>query len=93
MNRNWFLERLQLTTEGDKFIQYATPFSRGIFSRIPIAELDNFRNWLGKGNRGLVKIRYRGPRNNVPSARYRHPITRQSTCLKEDATHFSVYLA
>jgi hypothetical protein len=91
MNSNWFIERLQYTTDNHKFIQYATPGARGFFSRIPIAELDNFRNWLGKGNRGLVKIRYRGPRSNVPSARYRTKITRQSTCLKEDATHFSVY--
>jgi len=91
MNKNWFIERLQLTTDGDKFIQYATPFHRSIFYRIPIAELDNFRNWLGKGNRGLVKIRYRGPRFNTPSANRRGYLSKQSTCLKEDATHFSVY--
>ena len=37
------------------------------------------------------KIRYRGPRFNVPSARYRSFMSKATTCLKEDAIAFSVY--
>jgi hypothetical protein len=37
------------------------------------------------------KMRYRGPRFNVPSASRRFGVSKQTTCLLEDATHFSVY--
>ena len=91
MNRDWFIDRLEKTNNGDQFIQYAKDAqgSRALFKRIPIGQLDSFKNWLG--NRGLVKIRYRGPRFNLPSSRGRGFISMASTCLKGDATHFSVY--
>jgi len=72
----------------DSFSKYS---GRGaaLFTRIPISELECFKKWIGV--RGVVKIRYRGPRFNVPSARSRSGLSKQSTCLKQDATHFSVY--
>jgi hypothetical protein len=57
------------------------------FTRIPIEYLDQFR----AAYPGVYRIRYRGPRFNTPSAKYRGSNSKQSTCLKEDATHFSVY--
>jgi hypothetical protein len=58
-----------------------------LYHRIPIQFLDQFRDVYP----GAYRIRYRGPRFNTPSARYRGWLSKQSTCLKEDATHFSVY--
>jgi len=46
--------------------------------------LDHFRNV----HPNKYKIRYRGPRAHRT---YRSPISKASTCLKEDATHFSAY--
>jgi hypothetical protein len=71
-----------------------TPYKKtgvsAVYHRIPIQYLDIFRRMnalMGK----YYKIRYRGPRFNVPSARFRGYISKASTCLKSDATHFSVY--
>lgn len=61
-----------------------------IYHRVPISMLENFRSEMAKQGK-FYKIRYRGPRFNTPSARYRGWNSKQSTCLKEDATHFSVY--
>lgn len=61
-----------------------------IYHRMPIFMLENFRSEMAKQGK-FYKIRYRGPRFNTPSARYRGWNSKQSTCLKEDATHFSVY--
>jgi len=58
--------------------------SHAHYSRIPIHLLDHFRNV----HPNKYKIRYRGPRAHRT---YRSPISKASTCLKEDATHFSVY--
>ena len=58
-----------------------------LYHRIPIEYLAQFRSAYP----GAYRIRYRGPRFNTPSARYRGWLSKQSTCLKEDATHFSVY--
>jgi hypothetical protein len=58
-----------------------------LYHRIPIQYLDQFRSAYP----GIFRIRYRGPRFNTPSARYRGSLSKQSTCLKQDATHFSVY--
>lgn len=69
------------------FDNYRNSGNRAIFHRIPIQLLDEFRSVYP----GKFKIRYRGPRFNTPSARYRGWLSKQSTCLKEDATHFSVY--
>lgn len=63
---------------------------RAMYHRVPIQFLDEFRSTMRKY--GLTfKIRYRGPRFNVPSAKHRGSLSKQSTCLKQDATHFSVY--
>ena len=69
------------------FDNFRKPGVRAFFHRIPIEYLNQFRSAYP----GVYKIRYRGPRFNTPSARYRGWLSKQSTCLKEDATHFSVY--
>ena len=58
--------------------------SHAYYSRIPIHLLDHFRYVY----QNKYKIRYRGPRAHRT---YRSSISKASTCLKEDATHFSVY--
>ena len=63
---------------------------RAIYYRIPISLLDEFRKTMASEGK-FFKIRYRGPRFNTPSARYRSYNSKATTCLKEDATHFSVY--
>jgi hypothetical protein len=60
------------------------------YHRIPISMLELFRSEMAKQGK-FYKIRYRGPRFNVPSARFRSYQSKATTCLKEDATHFSVY--
>lgn len=61
-----------------------------LYHRVPIQYLNEFRSEMAK--KGLFfKVRYRGPRFNVPSARFRGGNSKQSTCLKEDAIAFSVY--
>ena len=69
------------------FDYYRKPGVRASFHRIPIQYLAEFRNAYP----GVYKIRYRGPRANVPSARFRSWTSRQSSCLKEDAVAFSAY--
>ena len=61
-----------------------------LYHRVPIQFLEIFRSEMSNQNK-FFKVRYRGPRANTPSARFRSPSSRQSTCLKEDATHFSAY--
>jgi hypothetical protein len=61
-----------------------------VYHRVPIQFLEIFRKEMAKENK-YFKIRYRGPRANTPSARYRSAASKQSTCLKQDATHFSAY--
>ena len=72
------------------FTQFKKSGVRATFHRIPIMYLEEFRLVNAKLGQ-FYKIRYRGPRFNTPSARYRGWNSKQSTCLKEDATHFSVY--
>jgi hypothetical protein len=69
------------------FEQYKIPHFRSSFYRVPIELLDEFR----KAYPSMYKLRYRGPRFNTPSARYRGWNSKQSTCLKEDAIAFSAY--
>jgi hypothetical protein len=66
------------------FSFYDEPDRTAIYTRIPICFLDHFRSL----NKGQYKIRYRGPRAHRAN---RSPISKATTCLKEDATHFSVY--
>ena len=73
------------------FEQYKTGGFTSIYYRIPIAILYYFRSEMAKKGK-YFKIRYRGPRFNTPSARFRGSMSKQSTCIKQDATHFSVYL-
>jgi hypothetical protein len=74
----------------DSFERYKKPNRRAIYTRIPIGQLDEFRKVMRQY--GLCfKTRYRGPRFNVPSASRRFGTSKQTTCLLEDATHFSVY--
>jgi hypothetical protein len=64
--------------------------TRAIYHRIPITMLELFRSEMAKQGK-FFRIRYRGPRFNTPSARYRGWNSKQSTCLREDAIAFSVY--
>ena len=72
------------------FEQYKKSGVSAIYHRVPIELLAEFRKVMAHQGK-YYKIRYRGPRFNTPSARYRGSLSKQSTCLKEDATHFSVY--
>ena len=72
------------------FEQFKKPGVRALYHRIPIQMLDEFRGEMSKQGM-FFKVRYRGPRFNVPSARYRSYQSKATTCLKEDAIAFSVY--
>ena len=72
------------------FERYKTGGLTSIYYRIPIQFLESFRSEMAKQGK-YFKIRYRGPRFNTPSARFRGSMSKQSTCIKQDATHFSVY--
>lgn len=72
------------------FEQYKKSGVRAYYHRVPIEYLDEFRSEMAKQGM-FYKVRYRGPRFNTPSARYRGWNSKQSTCLKEDAIAFSVY--
>ena len=61
-----------------------TSFYKGI----PMQYLELTRKIL-KANGYTCKIRYRGPRNKGIDARVR--FNRQSSCLKQNATSFTVY--
>jgi hypothetical protein len=62
-----------------------------LFSNLPIDKLDDVRNGMRK--LGIdIKVRYRGPRNTVAD-RKRSPISRSTTCLKQNAKTFTVYPA
>ena len=62
-----------------------------VFCNIPISEYDKFRNCVKQEKVDQFRYRFRGPRNNVASAKTRSSHNRQSFCLREDATYFSVY--
>lgn len=72
------------------FEQYKKSGVRAYYHRVPIEHLAEFRKVMAHQGK-YFKIRYRGPRFNVPSARFRGWNSKQSTCLKEDAIAFSVY--
>jgi hypothetical protein len=72
------------------FEEYKKSGVCAVFHRVPIDKINEFRKTMA--NQGVyLKLRYRGPRFNVPSARYRGWNSKSSTCLKSDATHFSAY--
>jgi hypothetical protein len=75
----------------DNFEVYKMPNRRAIYTRVPIDQLDLFRK-VTKIYGLKFKMRYRGSRFNVPSAARRFGVSKQTTCLLEDATHFSVYM-
>jgi hypothetical protein len=72
------------------FEQYKKPGVVALYHRVPIEYLAEFRKVMAHQGK-YFKLRYRGPRFNVPSARFRGWNSKQSTCLKEDAIAFSVY--
>ena len=79
-----------MITLNDYFGQYKKAKDCALYSRIPIVELELFRKMFAREGK-FYKIRYRGPRFNTPSARYRSFMSKATTCLKEDAIAFSVY--
>ena len=72
------------------FEQFKKSGVSAIYHRVPIEYLAEFRKVMAHQGK-YFKLRYRGPRFNVPSARFRGGNSKQSTCLKEDAIAFSVY--
>ena len=72
------------------FEQYRRYGVSALYHRVPIEYLDEFRKVMAHQGK-YFKVRYRGPRFNVPSARYRSFVSKATTCLKEDAIAFSVY--
>ena len=72
------------------FDMYKKSGVRAVYHRVPMNLIDEFRKIMASEGK-YFKLRYRGPRFNTPSARYRGWNSKQSTCLKEDATHFSAY--
>lgn len=69
------------------FNQYRKARVAAVYDNVPILYLDLFRSLYP----GRYKIRYRGPRN-TPGDCLRSPLSRQSTCLKENAKTFSAYV-
>jgi hypothetical protein len=61
-----------------------------VYHRVPMNMIDEFRKVMAHQGK-YFKLRYRGPRFNTPSARYRSYQSKATTCLKEDAIAFSVY--
>lgn len=72
------------------FDMYKKSGVRAVYHRVPMKLIGEFRKIMASEGK-FFKLRYRGPRFNTPSARYRGWNSKQSTCLKEDATHFSAY--
>ena len=72
------------------FEQFKKSGVSALYHRVPIEYLAEFRKVMAHQGK-YFKIRYRGPRFNVPSARYRSFMSKASTCLKSDAIAFSVY--
>ena len=72
------------------FEQFKKSGVSALYHRVPIEYLAEFRKVMAHQGK-YFKIRYRGPRFNVPSARYRSFMSKASTCLKGDAIAFSVY--
>ena len=67
--------------------EYRKPGVRAIYTKIPIVELQLFRLLNAKLGK-FYRIRYRGPRKNDKG---RSLANKASTCLKQNATAFSVY--
>ena len=65
------------------------PGSSAVFKGIPVSELDTFKAVVPTHG-PKFRIRYRGPRFNIPSDNRPRDLKR-STCLKVNATTFSVY--
>jgi hypothetical protein len=76
--------------ENKMFDKFNINGKTALYHRVPIQFLGLFRSEMSNQNK-FFKVRYRGPRANTPSARYRSAASKQSTCLKQDATHFSAY--
>ena len=72
------------------FEQFKKSGVSALYHRVPIQYLNEFRSEMAKQGK-YFKVRYRGPRFNVPSARFRSYQSKATTCLKEDAIAFSVY--
>ncbi len=72
------------------FEQFKKSGVAALYHRVPIEYLNEFRSEMAKQGK-FFKVRYRGPRFNVPSARYRSYQSKATTCLREDAIAFSVY--
>ena len=67
---------------------YLSPQSHASFMKgIPIAHLGEVKDYF-KPRKIKHRIKYRGPRKHDGRCRD----LQQSTCLKQNATHFAVYL-
>ena len=71
------------------FSQFEAPRGRATFIKVPMRYLELFKMYADS-RQYKFRIRYRGPRN-TPLDRNRGYLSRQSSCLKAVATHFSAY--
>lgn len=65
------------------------PGSAAVFKGIPMSDLKAFKSVVPTHGQKF-RIRYRGPRFNIPTDNRPRDLKR-STCLKANATTFSVY--
>lgn len=72
------------------FTPYRVRGRTALFTNIPIQYLDAFRYFYTKFSDTPIKCRYRGPRNTLFDDG-RSLVSKQSSCLKINATSFSVY--
>lgn len=72
------------------FTKYARKNETDLFTGIPIQYLETFKYFYSKLSTTPIKIRYRGPRNTLFDDG-RSKSSKQSTCLKINATTFTVY--
>jgi hypothetical protein len=70
------------------FQKYKKAKHCALYTGIPMVELELFRKMMARAGR-YYRVRYRGPRRGLDSRGY---YTQQSTCLKRNATKFSVYM-
>jgi hypothetical protein len=68
------------------------PWETSLYKNIPMSKYSSDKIKVIRGIVGKpLKIRFRGPRNTIKDmGRSTH--TRQSSCLKENATTFTVYV-
>ena len=85
--KDWEIDMVSLYEFFGMYVNRAN--ERAEYKRVPIQYLELFKHCMqGKGLK--YRIRYRGPRNTFAD-RNRGSNNRASSCLKQNAVHFSAY--